>query len=159
MFNKERLYKLVVIAYLILWYAGSFWLMAAISSGLIEHAWGIDIIRLQNYMYYALAGAIGGTLYAMRLFHQYYDSLTERWILWYLMRPIHCAGAAVMTVILFESGIMLLQTGNSVLAKIGIAFLIGFGFGKVMDKLKSVTETLFNGKDDSTDGDGQSGRR
>ncbi|MDF2960232.1 MAG: hypothetical protein K0S39_1967 [Paenibacillus sp.] len=153
MLNKERWYKRGVMAYLIVWYAGCFWLMAAISSGLIEHALGIDFIMLQSYIYYALAGAIGGTLYAMRLLHLYYDSLTERWVLWYLLRPIHCGGAAVMTIILFESGIMLLKTEDSVLAKIGIAFLVGFGYGKVMDKLKSLTETLFNGKNSSTEGD------
>ncbi|TDF93838.1 hypothetical protein [Paenibacillus piri] len=151
--GKERLYKLSVLAYLILWFTGCFWLMAAISSGLFEHALGIDLVLLKDYIYYGAAGAIGGTLYAMRLFHQFYDSLTERWVLWYLLRPINCAGAAVMTIILFESGVMLLQTGNSVLAKIGIAFLVGFGYGKVMDKLKSVTETLFNGKSDSDSSD------
>ncbi|UUZ81699.1 hypothetical protein LJK88_45135 [Paenibacillus sp. P26] len=55
-----------------------------------------------------------------------------------------------MTVVLFESGIMLLQVAGTLEAKIGIAFLVGFGFGKVMDKLKALTETLFNGKNDKT---------
>ncbi|MCR8636890.1 hypothetical protein [Paenibacillus radicis (ex Xue et al. 2023)] len=156
MFSKDQLYKLGIMAYLTVWYVGSFWLIAAISSGLFEHALGIDFISLQDYFYYALAGAIGGTLYAMRLFHLYYDSLTERWVLWYILRPILCAGTAVMTIILFESGIMLLEAKESVIAKIGIAFLVGFGYGKVMDKLKTLTETLFNGKDNSTDGDDKS---
>ncbi|NOU94618.1 hypothetical protein GC093_15515 [Paenibacillus sp. LMG 31456] len=156
MFSREQLYKLGIMAYLTVWYVGSFWLIAAIGSGLFEHTFGIDFIKFQDYLYYALAGAIGGTLYAMRLFHFYYDSLTERWVLWYILRPILCAGTAVMTIVLFESGIMLLEAKESVIAKIGIAFLVGFGYGKVMDKLKTLTETLFNGKDNSTDGDDKS---
>ncbi|UQZ85185.1 hypothetical protein SK3146_04468 [Paenibacillus konkukensis] len=146
MFKKDLLYKLGIAVYLIVWYVGSFWMMAALQSGLFGHLFGVDWSVVHEYAYYALAGGIGGTLYALRLFHEYYDQLSERWLFWYLLRPIKCAGAAVMTIILFQSGILLLQTGDSVLAKIGIAFLVGFGYGKVMDKLKSLAETLFNGK-------------
>lgn len=155
MSNKDQLYRLAIMTYLSVWYVGCFWLMAVISSGLYEHALGIDFIKLQDYTYYALAGAIGGTLYAMRLFLLYYDNLTEKWMLWYLLRPILCAGTAVMTIILFESGIMLLEAKDSVIAKIGIAFLVGFGYGKVMDKLKVLTETLFNSKDNSGPAEGE----
>jgi hypothetical protein len=147
-FTRERWYKLVLIAYLLIWFLGSFWMLAAIGSGRLKQGLGIDFIVMHDYVCYALAGAIGGTLYALRIMHLYYDTLTERWTLWYLLRPINCAGIAVMTIVLFESGIMLLQTGNSVHSKIGVAFLIGFGYGKVMDKLESLTETLFNGKSD-----------
>jgi hypothetical protein len=144
--NKDRLYKLGLIGYLFIWYIGCLWMLAAVGSGWTVQGLGIDFVAMRDYVCYALAGAIGGTLYALRLLHQYYDTLTERWVLWYLMRPMNCAGAAVMTVVLFDSGIMLLQTGDSLQSKIGVAFLVGFGYGKVMDKLKSLTETLFNGK-------------
>lgn len=138
-------YRLGIICYLLAWFIGSFWIGGLIRSGTLISVFGVKMAALEDYAYYALAGAIGGTLYALRLLHEYYDRLTERWLFWYLLRPIKCAGAAIMTVVLFQSGIMLLQTSDSVYAKIGISFLVGFGYGKLMDKIKSLTETLFNG--------------
>ncbi|WP_239631173.1 hypothetical protein [Paenibacillus sp. H1-7] len=149
MLDKKKAYKLGIVIYLTLWLLGSFWLMAAMRSGLFGTMLGVDWQLLRDYVYYALAGSIGGCLYALRLFHEYYDRMSERWVLWYMLRPIKCAAAAVMTIILFQSGILLLQTGDSVIAKIAIAFLVGFGYGKVMDKLKALAETLFNGKSGS----------
>ncbi|MBE1446904.1 hypothetical protein [Paenibacillus sp. OAS669] len=154
MLNKELLYKLAIAVYLTVWFVGSFWMMAALQSGLLNHVLGIDWKLVEEYVYYALAGAIGGSLYALRLFHEFYNQISERWLFWYLLRPIKCAGAAVMTIILFQSGILLLQTGDSMLAKIGIAFLVGFGYGKVMEKLKALAETLFNGKSNSSSSQG-----
>ncbi|WP_079914536.1 hypothetical protein [Paenibacillus sp. 32352] len=154
MLNKELLYKLAIAVYLTVWFVGSFWMMAALQSGLLNHSLGIDWKLVEEYVYYALAGAIGGSLYALRLFHEFYNQISERWLFWYLLRPIKCAGAAVMTIILFQSGILLLQTGDSMLAKIGIAFLVGFGYGKVMEKLKALAETLFNGKNNPSSSQG-----
>lgn len=145
MFPKNQRYKLGLLLYLLLWFTGSFWMGGLIKSGAVIHWLGVDLRSIEEYAYYALAGAIGGTLYAMRLFHEFYDRMSERWILWYLLRPIKCGGAAIMTIVLFQSGIMLLQTGTSIESKVGISFLVGFGYGKLMDKLKTLTEALFNG--------------
>ncbi|GLI04016.1 hypothetical protein YDYSG_00460 [Paenibacillus tyrfis] len=146
MMTREHGFKLGVLVYLLAWFIGSFWMTGAIRSGRITHWLGIKLLPpVTEYAYYALAGAIGGTMYAMRLFFEYYDSMTPRWYWWYLLRPIKCAGAAMMTIVLFKSGIMLLQTGATMEAKIGIAFLVGFGYGKLMDKLRTLTEALFNG--------------
>ncbi|ALS25276.1 MULTISPECIES: hypothetical protein [Paenibacillus] len=153
MFPRDQWYKLGLLLYMLVWFMGSFWMGGMIKSGAIVHWLGVELRAVEEYVYYALAGAIGGTLYAMRLFHAFYDQISDRWILWYLLRPIKCAGAAVMTIVLFQSGIMLLQTGTSMEAKIGIAFLVGFGYGKLMDKLKVLTETLFNGNNEKTSGD------
>jgi|GEM_PF-5689511 len=145
MFGTDWRYKLGILTYLIGWFIGCFWMMGAIRSGILVEVLGIRISAVEDYAYYGLAGSIGGTLYALRLFHDYYHKLTERWLFWYLLRPIKCGGAAIITIILFESGILLLQTGDSLTSKIAISFLIGFGYGKVMEKLQSLTETLFNG--------------
>lgn len=99
------------------------------------------------YLRYAFAGGIGGTLYALRMYHKYYESLTPRFAFWYVMRPFLTAGTAVMTIILFESGILLLQVNDSLYAKVGLSFLAGFGYGKFMEKITLMTEALFNGKD------------
>ncbi|WP_261381481.1 hypothetical protein [Paenibacillus cremeus] len=165
MLTRNQWYKLLVLVYLIGWFVGSFWLIGMIKSGTVKYWWGVELSVVEEYAYYALAGAIGGTLYALRLFHEYYDNITERWVVWYLLRPIKCAGVAVVTIILFHSGIMLLQTADTPEAKMGIAFLVGFGYGKVLDKLRALTETLFNGNgkygangtNGGTDGNGGNG--
>lgn len=146
MFPKGQRSKLGILSYLLIWFVGSFWLFGLIYSGALQSWGGIKLEPVKEYAYYAIAGAIGGALYAFRLLHEYYDEpMTERWLLWYLLRPIKCAGAAIITIILFQSGVLLLKTGDTLQAKISIAFLVGFGYGKVLDKLRSLTETLFNG--------------
>jgi len=143
--SSQQWISLLITVYLVICFVGCFWLGGMIRSGQLTHLAGIPLLSLKPYIYYALAGAIGGTLYALRLVHLYYDTLGMRWMWWYMLRPIQCAGAAVMTIVLFQSGILLLQTGDSLYAKISISFLVGFGYGKLMDKIKSLTETLFNG--------------
>ncbi|MEK8128096.1 hypothetical protein WMW72_09295 [Paenibacillus filicis] len=143
--SSKKWISILTTVYLLVWFTGCFWLGAMLRSGELTHFLLIPLASISTYVYCALAGAIGGTLYALRLVHQYYEKLDDRWMWWYMLRPIQCAGAAVMTIVLFQSGIMLLQTGDSLYAKVGISFLIGFGYGKLMDKIKSLTETLFNG--------------
>ncbi|MCZ8524042.1 MULTISPECIES: hypothetical protein [Paenibacillus] len=138
-------YRIALLGYLLSWFVGSFIAAGAIYIGAFTRLIGGEFPVIEEYMYYALAGAVGGTLYALRLLHEHYERLSERWYVWYLLRPINCAGAAVMTIVLFNSGIMLLQTGDTIEARIGIAFLVGFGYGKLMDKLRMLTEALFNG--------------
>ncbi|WP_159884688.1 hypothetical protein [Paenibacillus puerhi] len=143
--NPKRWISIVTTLYLLICFAGCFWMGAMLRSGELTHLLMIPLLPIKTYVYCALSGAIGGTLYALRLVHQYYEQLDERWMWWYMLRPIQCAGAAVMTIVLFQSGILLLQTGDSLYAKVGTSFLVGFGYGKLMDKIKSLTETLFNG--------------
>jgi hypothetical protein len=103
---------------------------------------------LKNYIFFAFGGAIGGTLYCLRLFYQHYirgDLHIRKWWIWYIVRPVTSAGMAVMIIILFESGIMLLTIGDSLESKIGLSFLVGYGFGKMIDKVEGLTQTLFNG--------------
>ena len=154
MFPKGQRHKLAVVLYLLIWFVGCFWLFGLVYSGTLQSWGGIKLEAVKDFALYAMAGAIGGTLYALRLLHEYYDApLTERWLMWYLLRPIKCGGAAIITIILFQSGVLLLQTNDSIGAKIGIAFLVGFGYGKVLDKLRSLTETLFNGNGKHDGGD------
>jgi hypothetical protein len=141
---KRKGYRIGLLLYLLGWLIGCFWVAGLLRSGRFTHMLGVHLSAVEPYTYFALAGAIGGTLYSLRLFHEFYDTMSERWILWYLVRPIKCGVAAVMTIVLFESGIMLLQTGNTLSAKIGIAFLVGFGYGKLMQKLRTLTEALFS---------------
>lgn len=131
---------------------GLLWLM----NGGLKTGWdGPDWTAVRPYFYYIAAGSMGGTLYALRAFHQFYDQpLQTRFMYWYFMRPYLCGGTAMITIILFDSGILLLQIGDSLTARTGLAFLVGFGYGKFMEKLTHLAEALFNGngKEDGSAG-------
>ncbi|MDF2923088.1 MAG: hypothetical protein K0R57_2002 [Paenibacillaceae bacterium] len=120
------------------------WLM---SGGLAENSSAAaDWSQIRPYLFYISAGALGGTLYALRTFHQFYDQPVKgRFIYWYLMRPYLCGGTAMITIVLFDSGIMLFQVEDSMTARMGLSFLAGFGYGKFMEKLTHLAEALFNG--------------
>jgi hypothetical protein len=151
-------WRLGIFIYLMAWFLGSFWAIAALRSGSMQgKVLGIELTLLREYLYYGLSGAIGGSLYGLRTFHQYYGELTKRFVYWYVMRPALCVGCAIMTVILFDSGVLLLQLGDSQAAKISVAFLSGFGYGKFMEKIKALTETLFSGEPPRSGGNGNAG--
>jgi hypothetical protein len=144
---SDNLWKLLVFSYLSLSFIvsglGLLWLL----NGGLTTGWnGSDWTVIREYAFYIAAGSMGGTLYALRLFHQFYNTpLAPRFVYWYFMRPYLCGGTAMMTVILLNSGIMLLEVGDSMLARTGLSFLVGFGYGKFMEKLTYLTEALFNG--------------
>jgi hypothetical protein len=150
----QRTGKILIFVYLMCWFIGSLWLMAVLGSLQADSLWlGMDLMLYRDYVILGLAGSVGGSLYGLRMFHEFYDSLTTRWFYWYVMRPFLCFGSAIITIILFKSGILLLQVGDSMAARVSIAFLTGFGYGKFMEKIRSLTDTFFNGNSKDTDMD------
>ena len=148
-------WKRILFLYLLGCFIGSLWAMGVLG-GLREGDsgtfLGIQYGIWHQYGSLGLAGAVGGALYALRMFHEFHGELTGRWVYWYFMRPLLCFGSAILTVILFESGILLLQIGDSMQARISIAFLTGFGFGKFMEKIRTLTETFLNGSSSNQNG-------
>ncbi|MBD0379593.1 hypothetical protein [Paenibacillus sedimenti] len=154
----QRFGKQSIFAYLLLWFIGSLWMMALLGSGSFQgKLLGIDVNLYREYAAFGFAGALGGALYGLRMFHEHYHDLTTQWIYWYLMRPIVCFGSAIITIVLFESGILLLQVGDSMAARISVAFLTGYGYGKFMDKIRALTNTFFNGTGNNGNGAGNGG--
>ncbi|MGG1553584.1 hypothetical protein [Paenibacillus ferrarius] len=156
----HRLGKQAIFVYLLVWFIGSLWMMAVLGSNVPQGNFlGINMAQYHDYACFGFAGALGGTLYGLRMFHEHYEALTTQWVYWYLMRPVLCFGSAIITIILFESGIMLLQVDDSLSARISLAFLTGYGYGKFMEKLRDLTTTFFNGKSsgNGTDGNGNGG--
>ncbi|GGA03596.1 hypothetical protein GCM10008018_57050 [Paenibacillus marchantiophytorum] len=142
----HRFGKLFIFVYLLVWFVGSLWMMAVLGSGTVQgKLLGMDVVQYHDYACFGFAGALGGALYGLRMFHEHYHDLTTQWIYWYLMRPVLCFGSAIITIVLFESGILLLQVGDSMAARISVAFLTGFGYGKFMEKIRALTTTFFNG--------------
>lgn len=147
----QRFGKQTIFIYLLIWFVGSLWMMAVLGSGSVPgKLLGIDVNLYHEYASFGFAGALGGALYGLRMFHEHYQDLTTQWVYWYLMRPVLCFGSAIITIILFESGILLLQVGDSMAARISVAFLTGYGYGKFMEKIRALTTTFFNGN--STNG-------
>jgi hypothetical protein len=149
----HRFGKQSIFAYLLVWFIGSLWMMAVLGSGTFTgKLLGIDVNLYRDYAAFGFAGALGGSLYGLRMFHEHYHELTTQWVYWYLMRPVLCFGSAIVTIILFESGILLLQVGDSMAARISVAFLTGYGYGKFMEKIRALTITFFNGNNSSGNG-------
>lgn len=154
----KRFGKQIIFVYLLIWFIGSLWMMAVLGSWSVQgKLLGVDVSLYHEYACFGFAGALGGALYGLRMFHEHYHDLTPQWMYWYFMRPILCFGSAIITIVLFESGIMLLQVDDSMSARISIAFLTGYGYGKFMEKIKALTSTFFNGNNNgngNTNGNG-----
>jgi hypothetical protein len=143
--NSAR-WRLVIFLYLSLTFAGSAACLLFLLSGGLEDPASASLTAVRPYLFYISAGSLGGSLYALRAFHQFYEQpVTIRFVYWYFMRPYLCGGTAMITIILLDSGIMLLSVENSLSARTGLAFLTGFGYGKFMEKLTHLAEALFNG--------------
>ena len=126
----HRFGKQFIFTYLLIWFVGSLWMMAVLGSGSVQgKLLGIDINLYHEYACFGFAGALGGALYGLRMFHEHYHDLTTQWVYWYLMRPMLCFGSAIITIVLFESGILLLQVGTRWPLASALRFLPDMGTG------------------------------
>lgn len=69
----------------------------------------------------------------------------RKWIM-YIFYPIFATGTAVVAVTLIQSGILLIQFieyEDTPYAQISIAFFVGFGFNRFLNKLNVVSTKLF----------------
>lgn len=79
----------------------------------------------------------------------------RKWIM-YIFYPILATGTAIIAVSLIQSGILLIQFPDykgTPYAQIGVAFIVGFGFNRFVNKLNAVSKDLFktNNKKGSSD--------
>lgn len=106
----------------------------------------LQALTMQTSLMYASAGVSGGVLYCLRTFIDFAIRsalVAKRYCIWYLMRPFLSGGLAVMGVLLFRSDILIITVKSSLLPQIGLAFLIGYGFGKLIRKLEDTILSLF----------------
>lgn len=75
----------------------------------------------------------------------------REWIM-YIFYPIFATGTAVIAVTLIQSGIFLIDFidyKDTPLAQISIAFFVGFGFNRFLNKLNAFSKKMFKpNKDD-----------
>lgn len=75
------------------------------------------------------------------------DNLTNYrvWIM-YIFYPIFATGTAVIAVTLIQSGILLIEFvdyDNAPYGQISLAFFVGFGFNRFLNKLNVVSQNMF----------------
>lgn len=69
----------------------------------------------------------------------------RKWIM-YIFYPIFATGTAVVAVTLIQSGILLVEFvdfEDAPFAQISMAFIIGFGFNRFVNKLNAVSQNMF----------------
>ncbi|WP_368659344.1 hypothetical protein AB3Z07_12150 [Metabacillus halosaccharovorans] len=150
----KRWLKTVILLYLSLLFFGSFLAVGALWTGVLENLFPF-ISSIEIFLYYFFAGAIGGSLRHLYMFCSHYmkGELTDyrEWIM-YIFYPIFATGTAVIAVTLIQSGIFLIDFidyKDTPLAQISIAFFVGFGFNRFLNKLNAFSKKMFKpNKDD-----------
>jgi len=144
----KRWLKIVILVYLSLLFFGSFIAVGMLWTGSIEK-WIPEVSEIEIFLYYFFAGSIGGSLRHLYMFCSHYmkGELTDyrKWIM-YIFYPIFATGTAVVAVTLIQSGILLIQFieyEDTPYAQISIAFFVGFGFNRFLNKLNAVSTKLF----------------
>ncbi len=152
--RMKRWLKTVILVYLSLLFFGSFLAVGALWTGVLENLFPF-ISSIEIFLYYSFAGAIGGSLRHLYMFCSHYmkGELTDyrEWIM-YIFYPIFATGTAVIAVTLIQSGIFLIDFidyNETPLAQISIAFFVGFGFNRFLNKLNAFSKKMFKpNKDD-----------
>ncbi|WP_102346385.1 hypothetical protein [Bacillus sp. Marseille-P3661] len=144
----KRWLKIVILTYLSLLFFGSFLAVGALWTGAIEKVFPY-ISDIKIFLYYFFAGSIGASLRHLYMFCSHYieDELTNyrEWIM-YIFYPIFATGTAIIAVTLIQSGILFIEFTDykdAPYAQISIAFFVGFGFNRFLNKLNSVSKSLF----------------
>ncbi|MFD1848560.1 hypothetical protein [Oceanobacillus bengalensis] len=144
--------KAFILTYLSILFFGSFLVLALLRTGFAVD-WFPFIKKIEIFLYYFFAGAIGGSLRHLYMFCSHYmkNKLNDyrEWVM-YIFYPIFATGTAVVAVTLIQSGIFLIEFtefDDAPYAQISIAFFVGFGFNRFLNRLNIVSKNLFNKND------------
>ncbi|WP_045515825.1 hypothetical protein [Neobacillus niacini] len=140
--------KAGILLYLSLLFFGSFIAIGVVWTGELDESLPfIDDIKV--FLYYFFAGSIGGSLRHLYMFCSHYmeDDLNDhrKWIM-YIFYPIFATGTAIVAVTLIQSGILLIEFvdfDDTPYAQISLAFFVGFGFNRFVNKLNAVSKDIF----------------
>jgi hypothetical protein len=140
--------KAGILLYLSLLFFGSFIAIGIVWTGALDESLPfIDDIKI--FLYYFFAGSIGGSLRHLYMFCSHYmkDELKDyrEWIM-YIFYPIFATGTAIVAVTLIQSGILLIEFvdfKDTPYAQISLAFFVGFGFNRFVNKLNALSKDIF----------------
>jgi hypothetical protein len=155
----KRWLKALILIYLSLLFFGGFIAIGILWTGALDKSLPF-ISEIKIFLYYFFAGAIGGSLRHLYMFCSHYmeDELNDyrKWIM-YIFYPIFATGTAVVAVTLIQSGILLIEFiefEDTPYAQISLAFFVGFGFNRFVNKLNAVSKKIFqikNTKNNNTE--------
>lgn len=140
--------KAGILLYLSLLFFGSFIAIGVVWTGALDKS--LPFIKdIKIFLYYFFAGSIGGSLRHLYMFCSHYmeDDLKDhrKWIM-YIFYPVFATGTAIVAVTLIQSGILLIEFvdfDDTPYAQISIAFFVGFGFNRFVNKLNAVSKDIF----------------
>lgn len=141
--------KVFILSYLSVLFFGSFFAVGALLSGVLEKELPL-ITDIKMFLYYFLAGAIGGSLRHLYMFCSHYikdELLNYRVWIMYIFYPIFATGTATVAVMIIDSGILSIQFTeyeNTPYAPISLAFFVGFGFNRFVNKLNEISKGMFD---------------
>ncbi|WP_226669836.1 hypothetical protein [Metabacillus litoralis] len=144
----NRWLKGLILTYLSLLFFGSFVAVGALWVRAFESTFPF-IYKLEMFLYYFFAGAIGGSLRHLYMFCSHYmkNELHDyrEWMM-YIFYPIFATGTAVVAVTLIQSGLFLIEFSDfkqAPFGQISLAFFVGFGFNRFLIKLNQVSKNIF----------------
>lgn len=147
--HLKRWLKILILGYLSLLFFGSFFAVGLLWMGVLENSFPI-LSKIEIFLYYFFAGAIGGSLRHLYMFCSHYrkDELVNYrdWVM-YIFYPIFATGTAVIAVTLVQSGILLIEFTDNIdgpYGQISVAFFVGFGFNRFLNKLNEISQDLFD---------------
>ncbi|THE09450.1 hypothetical protein E1I69_22320 [Bacillus timonensis] len=147
----KRWVKILILAYLSLLFFGSFLAVGAMWIGVFEETYP-KLSEIERFLYYFFAGSIGGSLRHLYMFCSHYmnDEFIDprHWIM-YIFFPLFATGTAVIAVNLIQSGILMIDFADNIdgpYAQVSVAFFVGFGFNRFLNKLNEISTGMFDMK-------------
>ncbi|WP_099351524.1 hypothetical protein [Fredinandcohnia onubensis] len=145
----KRWLKFFILIYLSVLFFGSFLAIGVLWVGALDETLHIQE-NIKMFLYYFFAGAIGGSLRHLYMFCSHYmnDSLIDprHWVM-YIFFPLFATGTAVIAVTLIQSGILMIDFTDNIdgpFAQVSVAFFVGFGFNRFLNKLNEISTGLFD---------------
>lgn len=147
--NVKRWLKFFILFYLSVLFFGSFLAIGVLWVGALDETLHIQE-NIKMFLYYFFAGAIGGSLRHLYMFCSHYmnDNLIDprHWVM-YIFFPLFATGTAVIAVTLIQSGILMIDFTDNIdgpFAQVSVAFFVGFGFNRFLNKLNEISTGMFD---------------
>ncbi|MEK5442238.1 hypothetical protein [Fredinandcohnia sp. FSL W7-1320] len=145
----KRWLKFFILFYLSVLFFGSFLAIGVLWVGALDETLHIQV-NIKMFLYYFFAGAIGGSLRHLYMFCSHYmnDKLIDprHWVM-YIFFPLFATGTAVIAVTLIQSGILMIDFTDNIdgpFAQVSVAFFVGFGFNRFLNKLNEISSGMFD---------------
>ena len=108
------------------------------------------ITDIKMFLYYFLAGAIGGSIRHLYMFCSHYikdELLNYRVWIMYIFHSIFATGTATVAVMIIDTGILSIQFTeyeNPPLCTDQSSLFVGFGFTRFVNKLNKISKGMFD---------------